>query len=196
MKKAVFHSIMALVVVLGLTLSMATPVAAGEVQVAKDIDPYTGPYQVGDTIPFVMTVTNPLDNPATNTLTRIWDTLPNGTVIEFLGPSETLVLAPGQSETYAHNYTVAADDLIWLSGPGYWGVRNRFEVQGEDSDEDLLYGLVERSAQVIPDNGPPPVGGTASPVSRLALLVPWIVLAGVLVGAAVFVWSRRAQGRA
>jgi len=42
----------------------------------------------------------------------------------------------------------------------------------------------------------PPVGGTAHPISRLALLAPWIVLAGLLAGAAVFVWSRRAQGRA
>ena len=42
----------------------------------------------------------------------------------------------------------------------------------------------------------PSVGGVASPVSRLALLVPWIVLAGLIAGAAVFVWSRRAQGRA
>ena len=40
------------------------------------------------------------------------------------------------------------------------------------------------------------VGGVASPVRRLALLVPWIVLAGLIAGAAVFVWSRRAQGRA
>ena len=42
----------------------------------------------------------------------------------------------------------------------------------------------------------PPVGGTAYPISSLALLAPWIVLAGLIAGAAVFVWSRRAQGRA
>jgi len=41
-----------------------------------------------------------------------------------------------------------------------------------------------------------PVGGVSTPVSRLALIAPWIVLAGLIAGAAVFVWSRRAQSRA
>ena len=196
MKRAIFHSIMALAVVLGLTLSIAMPVLAGDIRVSKDIDPYEGPYEVGEIIRFVMNVTNPSGNTASNTLTRIWDTLPDGTVIEFLGPGDTLVQAPGDSETFVYDYTVSGDDLIWLPGPGYWGVRNRFEAEGSDSEFDNVYGLVTRSVEVIPDDGPPPVGGTAYPVSRLALLVPWIVLAGVIVGAAVFVWSRRAQGRA
>ena len=196
MKKAAFYSTMALVVVLGLTISMAVPVLAGDIQVSKDIDPNEGPYEVGEIIHFVMNVTNPSGNTATNTLTRIWDTLPDGTVVEFLGPGGTLIQAPGDSETFGHEYTVAEGDVIWLPGPGYWVVRNRFEAEGSDSEFDDVYGLVTRSVEVILDDGPPPVGGAAFPVSRLALLAPWIVLAGVIVGAAVFVWSRRAQARA
>jgi len=41
-----------------------------------------------------------------------------------------------------------------------------------------------------------PVGGVSTPVSRLALVAPWIVLAGLAASAAVFVWSRRAQSGA
>jgi len=44
------------------------------------------------------------------------------------------------------------------------------------------------------DNDLPPVGGTASHVSRLALLAPWIVLgAAIITGAAIFIRRRQTQ---
>jgi len=187
---------MAFALVLVLILPMAVPVMASEITVTKELDPDEAPYEVGETIHFVMSVTNPASNTATNTLTRIWDTLPNGDVIEFLGPSETLVQTPGQTDTFQADYLVHAIDIEWIEPPvgePYWGVRNKFEAEGYDSAGDDVYGLGERSAQI--NQPPPPVGGEAFPISRLSILAPWIVLgAAIMAGAAIFIRRRRVQG--
>lgn len=194
MKKAVFHSIMALVVVLGLTLSMAAPTLAQGIEGSKDLDPAfeLDEYYVGDTIYYVMNVTNPGPEPLT--LVNIWDELPDGSVHYFVedGVDPPVELGVGDYEIYTISYTIRAVDVEYIVPPAadpYYGVINEFFAEGADGlprlETDEITEVLERQ-----------VGGTASPVSRLALLAPWIVLAGIMAGVAVFVWSRRAQARA
>ena len=150
MKKRVLYLIAALALVLGLVLPMATPVLAAQISGTKQTVPLLpNIYYIGDTIDYVMTVSNPGANTRTNTLTRIWDTLPDGTVIEFLAPVDTLVQAPGETATFYASYTVDASHLIWLSGPGYWAVRNTFEAEGYDSAGDGVYVFVTRNSRII-----------------------------------------------
>jgi len=149
-KKRALYFIIALALALCVTLPITTPVMAGQISGTKNTIPaLPNMYRIGDTIYYVMTVTNPVSNTANNTLTRIWDTLPNGTVIEFLGPGETLVQAPGNTTTFYGNYTVAAVDLVWLPGPGYYGVTDTFRAEGYDSNGDGLRVLVGKNSQVI-----------------------------------------------
>jgi len=196
MKKTLFYSVMALALVLGLILPMAVPVMASEITGTKDRDPDEEPYQVGETIHFVMSVTNPESNTATNTLTRIWDTLPDGTVIEFLAANETLVQTPGETANFNASYLVSAADLEWITPPGaepYWGVRNFFKAEGYDSAVDDVYVSVESNTRVT-QLPPPPVGGQAFPVSKLSILVPWIALgAAIIAGAGIFVRRRHVR---
>jgi len=198
MKKAVLYSILALVMVLGLTLSMAVPVVAQGVTGDKEVDPdlKQDEYYVGDTIYYVMTVRNPEGNPDTITLINIWDELPDGSEHYFVqdGVNPPLILQPGGEQKYYISYTIRAVDLEYVDPPvgdPYYGVRNKFFAEyGEGLELDPL--MVQELTEVLQRQ----VGGTASPVSSLALLAPWIILAGVIAGGAVFVWSRRAQSRA
>lgn len=194
MKKTVLYSVIALALVLGLILPMAVSVMASESLPSKHREPDEEPYDVGDTIYYVMNITNPSTNSATNTYTRIWDTLPNGAVIEFLGLAETLVLSPGESAAFNASYFVRAVDLEWIVPPivePYWGVRNVFQAEGYDSVPEDIDDQVEDVAEVIP---PPPVGGEAFPISKLSVLVPWIALgAAIIAGAAMFVRRRKAR---
>ena len=139
-----------------------------------------------------MTVGNPAGNSETNTLTRIWDTLPNGTVIEFVGSGDPpLVQHAGVTETYCAEYTVREVDIRWIETPlGDYGVINTFEVEGYDSAEDSIYAKVTSNTRVIP-----PVGGEAFPINALAILAPWIALgAAVIAGAVIFARRYQAQG--
>jgi uncharacterized repeat protein (TIGR01451 family) len=189
MKKTLLYSIIALALVLSLILPVT--VMASEITVTKGRDPDDAPYEAGQTIHYVMTVSNPGNNTATNTLTRIWDTLPNGNVIEFLAANETLVQTPGESHNYTINYVVECDDMEYDERLGYWVVRNQFEAEGYDSLEDPLYGYVQSNTPVIPCE---PVGGEAFPVGKLSLLAPWIVLgAAVIAGAGIFIRRRQVQ---
>ena len=202
MKRTALYSVMALVLVLGMALSMAAPVMASEISATKDRDPDESPYHVGQTIHFVMTVLNPDNNTEINTLTRVWDTLPDGTVIEFLYAGspygETLVQAPSDVDYFYAEYVVAEADIEWIVPPDplidpYWGVLNTFEAQGYDTGADDLYAYVEKHSRVIRDV--PPVGGEAFPISRLAILAPWIVLgAAIIASAVIFPRRRQAQG--
>jgi uncharacterized repeat protein (TIGR01451 family) len=193
MKKTLLYSIIALALVLSLFLPMA--VMASEITATKDVDPDEAPYEAGQTIHYVMTVSNPGNNTATNTLTRIWDTLPDGTVIEFLyagSPYGTqLVQTPGNTTTFYLDYVVDCDDMEYNERLGYWVVKNQFEAQGIDTDEDSVYAFVENNRQVIPCE---PVGGEAFPIGKLSLLAPWIVLgAAVIAGAGIFIRRRQVQ---
>jgi uncharacterized repeat protein (TIGR01451 family) len=199
MKKILLYSVMALALVLGLILPMAVPVMASDIEGSKHRDPDEAPYAVGETIYYVMTVTNPEGNTATNTLTRIWDTLPDDTVIEFLyagSPYGTqLVQNPGDTTTFYASYTVRAADFERIDPPGpldpYWGVRNTFRAEGLVGGEVPKEVLVEDVAEVIP---PEPVGGEAFPVGKLSILAPWIALgAAIIAGAGIFVRRRQAR---
>jgi uncharacterized repeat protein (TIGR01451 family) len=148
--KRVLYFIVVLALVLCMTLPMTTPVMASQISGTKNTIPaLPNMYRIGDTIYYVMTVTNPVSNTANNTLTRIWDTLPNGTVIDFLDPGETLVQAPGNTTTFYGNYTVATVDVVWLPGPAYHGVKNTFEAQGYDSAGGDVYVRVTKNSQII-----------------------------------------------
>jgi uncharacterized repeat protein (TIGR01451 family) len=158
MNKAVLHSVIVLALLLAVTFTFATPMSASEVSLSKETAPLDGVYYIGDTIDYVMTLTNPGGDGATNTLTRIWDTLPNGTVIEFLYPGspygETLVQTPGDSHNFTAQYVVAEADLelIVPANPDidpYWGVLNTFQAEGYDSAGDLVAGLTTRNSRVI-----------------------------------------------
>jgi uncharacterized repeat protein (TIGR01451 family) len=149
-KKRALYFIIVLALILCMTLPMTTPVAASQISGTKNTIPASpNMYRIGDTIYYVMTVTNPISNTANNTLTRIWDTLPNGTVIDFLGPGETLVQVPGSTTTFYGNYTAAAVDVVLLPGPGYYGVKNTFKAEGYDSAGGNVYVLVTRNSQII-----------------------------------------------
>jgi uncharacterized repeat protein (TIGR01451 family) len=149
-KKRALYFVIMLALALCMTLPMTTPVMASQISGTKNTIPaLPNMYRIGDTIYYVMTVTNPVLNTANNTLTRIWDTLPNGTVIDFLGPGETLVQPPGNTTTFYVNYTVAAIDVVWLPGPQYYGVKNTFEAEGYDSAGGDVYVLVTKNSQII-----------------------------------------------
>jgi len=140
--------------------SMAIPALASEITATKDVtDPFVpNIYYVGDTIYYEMTVVNPPANDKTNTLTRIWDTLPDGTEIEFLYAGspygETLVQDPGDEEYFYAEYVVAEVDLEWIvpANPAedpYWGVRNEFQAIGYDSANDDVSAAVNKNSVVI-----------------------------------------------
>jgi len=157
MKRTVWYSLMALALVLGLTLSISTPVMATGISVAKDTDPGDPDmYYVGDTINYILTVKN-LDVHEPLTLTRIWDTFPDGTVEEFIDQGETLVLEPGQEQEFTASYIVSADDIEEITPPvgdPYWGVRNAFEAEARpDPDEDpVASGRVQKISRIIRPN--------------------------------------------
>ncbi len=195
MRKTLLYSIIGLALLLILILPMAVPVMASEITTTKDVDPDDAPYADGETIHYVMTVSNPGNNTAINTLTRIWDTLPDGTVIEFLyagSPYGTqLVQNPGNTTTFYLDYVVDCDDMDYNERLGYWVVTNQFEAEGTDSAQDDVYGYVETNRQVVPCE---PVGGDAFPVGKLSILAPWIVLgAAIVTGAAILIRRRRAH---
>jgi uncharacterized repeat protein (TIGR01451 family) len=197
MKKILLYSGIALVLVLGLILPMAVSVMASQVNGTKDRVPDDEPYNVGETIHYVLNISNPVGNTAVNNLTRIWDTLPDGTVIEFLYPGSpygnaaggsVLIQDPGDSATFNVTYVVDALDVV--PGPGYWVVINQFEAEGVDSDFGPLVVFNQNTAEVIL----PPVGGEAFPVNKLSILVPWIALgAAIIAGAAIFVRRRHVR---
>jgi uncharacterized repeat protein (TIGR01451 family) len=141
----------ALLVVL-LVLGLTGVAIGSQIAATKDSAPNAfgdNEFYPGETIFYEMTVSNPVGNTETNTLTRIWDTLPDGTVIEFLDPGETLVQAPGESATFHAQYVVDEADVI--PGPGGTEiVRNRFEAEGFDSAFDDVAALVTRNSVVLP----------------------------------------------
>jgi len=191
MKKTLLYSIIALTLVLGLILPRAVPVMASEIGATKNRIPDEAPYEAGDTIHFVMTVSNPITNSETNTLDNIWDTLPDGSVYYFVeaGEDPPLVQQPGQSTNFTLDYEVDCDDMEYDEGRGYWVVRNTFEAEGTDTADDDVYAYVESNTEVIPCES---VGGEAFPIGKPTILAPWIVLGiAIVAGAVIFVRRRR-----
>ena len=150
MKKRVLYFIVVLALVLCMTLPTTTPVMAGQISGSKHTIPaLPNIYYIGDTIYYETTVTNPVGNTANNTLTRIWDTLPDGTVVEFLDPGETLVQVPGHTDTFYTQYVVDWDDAVYNEVLGYWIVTDTFRAEGYDSNGDGLYVLVTKNSHIL-----------------------------------------------
>jgi uncharacterized repeat protein (TIGR01451 family) len=154
MKERVLHFIMVLALVLCMTLPMVTPAMASDIWGTKQTIPaFPNMYRVGDTIHYVMTVGNSGNNTATNNLSRIWDTLPNGAVIEFLyegSPYGTeLIQTPGQNATFYHDYVVDWADAEYNASLGYWIVKNTFEAEGSDSNGDGVTVRVNKNSRII-----------------------------------------------
>lgn len=126
---------------------------ASQIQATKEASPSpmgVNKFYPGQTIYYTMTVTNPVGNHGvTNTLTAIWDTLPNGTVIQFLAPGETLVQGPGDTKTFTASYVVNPADVVYIQALNDYGVRNKFEALGYDSAGDDVYALVTRNSKVL-----------------------------------------------
>lgn len=138
--------------VLGMSsLAMASQIAATKTVVGYDsADPWTNTFYPGQTIHYVMTLTNPVGNPATNTLTRIWDTLPNGTVVELLPPGETLVQVPGQTTYFYVDYVVDyANTIEFPPGSGKRVVVNRFRAEGFDSLDNIVEASVSWNSPIV-----------------------------------------------
>jgi len=183
---------MALTLVLGLILPMAVPVMASEISATKGRSPDESPYEVGETIHYVMTVSNPGTNLATNTLTNIWDTLPDGSIHWFVrqGVNPPVVQLPGQNTTFYLDYVVDWGDAEYDVGLGYSVVRNSFAANGTDSGQDLVYASVQSNTRI----NEPAVGGEAFPIGKLSILAPWIMLgAAIIAGAGIFVRRRQAR---
>jgi len=163
-----------------------------EIELEKIVTP--GVAQVGQTVTYTFTITNTGDWPLEdislidNVLGDLTDELPVDLVLAAYDD-------PGYYHSFTYTYTIQAEDLPLTNTATVTAIAEGFD--GETFGlEASPTAVVEDSDTVTVTSEAPPVGGTAHPVSRLALLVPWIVLAGLIAGAAVFVWSRRAQGRA
>jgi len=146
-----------------LVVALAVPAFASQITLIKEIaagDPAT--YHVGETVHFECTVANPGNNPNTNTLNSIFDTLPDGSNLWLVEPGVDLPLvqAPGDSHTYFVNYVVDADDVEEISG--VLKVVNLLDASGVDSADDNVTGHTEKTATIVvePDTL---VGITADP---------------------------------
>jgi hypothetical protein len=153
-KKGTLCSIVALALVLGLVLSMVTPVMASMILGSKITTDVPAKYYIGSIIHYQMTVINPSINTETNTLKNIYDTLPGGSIYWFVkeGVNPPLVQAPGNSMTYSLNYTVNAADLIVIpDGPnaGRYGVLNYFDAHGSDSKGDPVDVHIGKNSVVL-----------------------------------------------
>jgi uncharacterized repeat protein (TIGR01451 family) len=146
-------AILCCIVALGLVLSLPAPVMASGIQLAKNTDPLTpNIYYLGDTIHYVLTVTNPIGNTATNYVDLVEDILPDlpfGSNVKTLATN--LTQAPGASNTYSLNYTVNASDLQWIvvNGTGRWRVVNTLHVKGSDSAGDTIDATTSRNSIIL-----------------------------------------------
>ena len=152
MKKRALYFIIVLALVLCMALPMTMPVMAAQISGTKNTVPsLPNIYRIGDTIYYEMTITNPISNTANNTLTSIWDTLPDGSIYWFIeeGVDSPLVQAPGDTEYFYIEYVVDWNDAQYSEGLGYWIVKDTFGAEGYDSAGDDIYVLVNKNSQII-----------------------------------------------
>ena len=145
----------------------------------------------GASVTLTITEENTGEEDLTNPYVQIWK---NGILFT------TLVAPPDSGDVADPGVLNVGEEWTWTIDSGPLTSTTTFVALGfgtDPADLEVSYdeGFEGERAEVTIQVDPL-VGGVASPVSRLALLVPWIVLAGLIAGAAVFVWSRRAQGRA
>ena len=140
--------LMPIVVTLAVLVSMlgtAVPVMASEITLAKNTDPISpNIYRIGDTINYVLTVSNPVTNTATNTLDVVQDILPDGTTVTL---ATNVVQEPGDSNTYYLDYVVDVADLQFIAGA--WMVVNTLKIGGTDSLGDIINATTGKSSVVI-----------------------------------------------
>ena len=130
---------------LALALGMAVPALASQVQLAKETDPLTpNIYYLGDTIHYVLNVTNPTGNAATNYLALVEDILPDGSHVTL---ATDITQVPGASNVYYQDYVVDQADLQLISGR--WRVRNYLHVVGNDSAQDLIDATTSRTSIIL-----------------------------------------------
>ncbi len=156
-----------------------------EIELEKTVTPTVA--GVGDPVEYTFTITNTGDWPLENIVLVDPFLELSYDVPEVLGPGEDYELDPIP-------YTIQEGDLPLTNEATVTAI-----AQGFDEDtfgpEASPTAVVENSDTATVRSPLLPVGGSGNLVSRLALLAPWIVLAGLIAGAAVFFWSRRAHGR-
>ena len=142
---------------------------------------------VGDTIVYVFEV----ENPGVPNLINV--TLSDDTVICDTGPvrgadkvgNNDNTLEPAEIWVYTCSHLVTADDPDPLD--------NHAIVSGEDPQHMEVTDDDDATVDIV--TGPPPVGGEAYPVNKLAILVPWITLAVLLAGSISWFALRRREAR-
>ena len=95
------------------------------------------------------------------------------------------ILEPGEVWAYTCSHVVSADDDDPLINKAIARGMDAQSVWAEDDDD--------ASVDIL--TGPPPVGGEAYPVNKLAILVPWITLAALLAGSISWFALRRREAR-
>ncbi len=160
------------------------------IELEKDVEPKVA--SVGDVVEYTFTIRNNGDWPLKDIVL----------VDPLLGLSYVVPAVLDSGDDYVVGpipYTIQAGDLPLVNTATVEGTADDFDAgifPYADPDHEIPTAVVRDTASATVRSELPPVGGTGYPISSLALLAPWIVLAGVIVAAAVFVWSRRAQGRA
>jgi len=145
MKKRMLYAVVVLALVLGLALPMAAPVMASEIQLAKNTIPLLpNAYYLSDTIYYVLNVTNPIGNPATNYIDEVWDELPDGSKVTL---DTNVTQAPGEWNAYYYNYTVAEADLQWIGNR--WRVQNILHADGTDSLDDVYNATTSKNSLIL-----------------------------------------------
>ena len=141
MKKGILLSILAL----ALTLSLPALIMASEIGLKKNTDPLTpNRYYVGDTIHYVLNVTNPIGNAATNYLDVVEDILPDGSTVTL---ATNVTQAPGEWDAYYYDYVVDEADLQFIGGR--WRVLNILHAQGTDSLFDIIDATTSKSSFIL-----------------------------------------------
>ena len=181
--KKIFFVLVALVLSVGLTLPMAQPVMAADIGGTKNVDPPSpNKYRVGDTINYVMSVTNP--STVYSMTVDVWDILPNGTRVDL---DDDITLLPGGTVPYTQSYIVDADDIKHVGGENV--VINTLRAEGIQNSvpPDIVDLTVEKSSIIIGVK----VGTVIFPVNKFKLLVPFIGLLIVTVLAITAIVVRR-----
>ena len=152
---------MAILFTMLVSLSLVAVVTASQITATKTTNPAApNTYHVGDTIHYVMTVSNPAGNLATNILSDIHDHLPNGTIHSFVPPDPALVQAPGASTTYLLDYLVALADVTFTPAvpaipgvfdgiPAHRAVIDEFHALGVDTLSDAVTATVQRNSFIV-----------------------------------------------
>ncbi len=145
------------------SLSLVTQVKASAIDANKVTNPVNpNIYHVGDTIHYVMTVTNPQTNVRINFLTNIHDHEPNGATIYFVNPGvdPPIVQMPGDSNVFFLDYVVSQADVAFTPAvppippifpgiPAHMAVIDQFHSSGVDSVADLVNIEVARNSTII-----------------------------------------------